>query len=118
MILLLVLLILAGFVTTIIRFVFLLASFSSLIGATSKAGQDRPGEHLLTGGFMSAWRVLRYKENANANWVLARNAVLFLGSFTITMLAAFLLFHFNTEHCVLGMTTTSQDGTVTVICGE
>ena len=94
----LVILILIGFVTTLIRFFLFLAAFSSLIFASNSASHDRPAESILTGGFGFVWRVLRCKGNANASRVFFRNAVLFFGHFAMTMGATYLLFELNTTH--------------------
>ncbi len=98
LVLLLVILILIGFVTTLIRFFLFLASFSSLIFASNSTSIDRPSESILTGGCGSVWRVLRYKGNANASQELFRNAVLFFGPFAMTMVLSYLLFELNAKH--------------------
>lgn len=105
-----------GLFLTILHFFKFFASLTSLVITTNETARETPWEYILTGGFLSMWRVLRHDGNMHARNVLFRNAKLFFGSFALTVGAALLFIDMNTKHCVLAMTQTSSDGNVTEIC--
>ena len=103
-----------GLPVTMYCFLKFLASFSSLIFTSNAAA--RGTLDVLTGGFISLFRVLTHTGNRDASNALIRNAVFLIGSFAVTMGAAFLLVELNSKHCVLNMAQTASEGTVTSVC--
>ncbi|SLN43827.1 hypothetical protein RUM8411_02002 [Ruegeria meonggei] len=108
--------VLVGMFVTFYCFIKFLASFTSLISATNQSVTEQPWDQVLTGGFLSMFRVLRHQGNNHARNTLLKNTVFFFGSFALTMGAALLLIQLNSEHCAIPMTTKSSNGDVTTIC--
>ena len=91
-----------------------LASFSSLLftyHATARGTWD-----IVTGGFVSFFRVLFHPRNHDATKALFRNAVFLIVAFGLTIGAALHAIELNSTHCVFDMVQVSSDGTSTVIC--
>jgi len=103
-----------GLLLTIIWLLRLLASFLSLF-STSYSRASGTWD-VATGGVVSFWRVLGDGKNRQARRTLLRSAAFTTIYFVVTMGAASLLIELNSRHCVLDMTKTDRDGTVTSVC--
>ena len=112
----LLIMVIFGLLTTIFWFFKFFASVSSLISTSNTTA--RGTLDVITGGFISFFRVLSHTGNRDARNALIRNAVFFIGSFAVTMGAALLLVELNSKHCVLNMDQTASEETVTSVCNE